>query len=145
MSNEYSGAVEELTSDEEFSQLARRKRLESELSQQRAILEAWESQQNDDRKLRKRYANWLLGLVSIQVFLMSAAFFALGLGYLKFQEVVAEVFMVGTFTEISALVLIVVRYLFPSGSNQLPGAISPPSKRGTDDQEEQHSPTTPRG
>ena len=83
--------------------------------QLRTIIGAWREQQNSDRKMRGTYATWLLVLVSGQIIFINVVFILLGIGFIKVPEWVASIFIGGVFAEITGLVLIVVKYLFPEG------------------------------
>lgn len=79
----------------------------------RVIVEAWKQQQESDRRMRGTYAKWLLILISAEVILANIAFFLMGSKVLVLDQWVANAFIVGVFAEISALVLVVAKYLFP--------------------------------
>ena len=83
----------------------------------RALVVAWERQQDQDRTSRKTYAKWLMWAVSLQVVIASTAFFLIGFGLMEVTPWVASVFFGSVFAEIAGLALFVVKYLFPdSGS-----------------------------
>lgn len=79
----------------------------------RSITGSWERQQKEERKLRQRYARWLLAGVFVQVVLANVAFFLVGTGHLEVEEWLAGTFIVGTFGEVVGLATIVTKYLFP--------------------------------
>jgi len=79
------------------------------------FVEAWKEQQNSDRKMRATYATWLLIVVSVQILLINIAFFMIGARVLEVEKWVANVFITAVLVEVSSLVLIVVKYLFPEG------------------------------
>jgi len=83
--------------------------------QLRTFVEAWKEQQNSDRKMRSRYATWILIVVSVQIILINIAFFMIGAKVLEIEKWVANVFITAVLIEVSSLVLIVVKYLFPEG------------------------------
>jgi ABC-type transport system involved in cytochrome bd biosynthesis fused ATPase/permease subunit len=89
----------------------------------RTIVDAWKKQQEEERKLRARYATWLLLAMSFQVVCLIAAFFLIGTGTLKVEKWVATAFMVGIFGEVAAMALIVVKYLFPPVPRDIAGLL----------------------
>jgi hypothetical protein len=85
----------------------------------RTIINAWKQQQDQDRKMRKMYATWLMIAMSGQVVAVNVVFVLIGCGLLKFEPWTANTFIMAVFTEISALVLLVVKYLFPTTSDKV--------------------------
>lgn len=86
----------------------------------RAFVKAWKDQQTQDRRLREKYAHWLMIAMAVQAVVVNAAFVLLGLGVLALEPWTARVFITAVFGEIAALVLVVVKYLFtPSGDTIL--------------------------
>jgi hypothetical protein len=89
----------------------------------RAMVGAWKKQQDEERRLRARYATWLLAAMSFQVLCLIAAFFLIGTGVLHVDQWVATAFMVGIFSEVAAMTLIVVKYLFPPVPHDIAGLL----------------------
>lgn len=85
----------------------------------RTILNAWETQQREERGLRRFYAKGLLGALFAQVLLVNTAFFTIGLGYLTIDKWVATTFIMAVFVEIVALVSVVNKYLFPKVGSEV--------------------------
>jgi hypothetical protein len=86
----------------------------------RTILSAWRSQQTQDRKLRERYAKWLIIALGGQSAAINIVFILIGCGLLTFEPWTAKTFIMAVFAEIAAMVFLVVRYLFtPSGDRIL--------------------------
>ena len=85
----------------------------------RAIAKAWKDQQTQDRKLREKYAHWLMIALAIQAILVNALFILLGTGILTGEPWTARVFIMAVFGEIAALVLLVVKYLFAAPSDTI--------------------------
>lgn len=85
----------------------------------RTVLNAWETQQREERALRRFYAKGLLGALFAQILLVNAAFFAIGLGYLTVDKWVATTFIMAVFVEIVALVTVVNKYLFPKVGSEV--------------------------
>jgi len=83
------------------------------------ILTTWETQQTEERNLRKTYAKWLLIALFTQIVLINAAFFLIGFGFMVVERWVATIFIVAVFFEISALLLVIVNYLFPKVGSEL--------------------------
>ena len=69
--------------------------------------------------MRKRYANWLIGTMSVQVVVINLIFVLIGCGVLKFEPWTANTFVMATFAEISTLILLVVKYLFPATTDRI--------------------------
>jgi hypothetical protein len=85
----------------------------------RTIVNAWKQQQDQDRKMRKLYATWLMLAMSVQVVVVNIIFVLIGCGVLKYEPWTANTFVMAVFAEVSALVLLVVKYLFPSTSDKI--------------------------
>ena len=85
----------------------------------RTILNAWETQQREERGLRRFYAKGLLAALFAQILLVNAAFFAIGLNYLVIDKWVATTFIMAVFAEIIALVSVVNKYLFPKVGSEV--------------------------
>lgn len=83
-------------------------------------IDAWKEQQDQDRETRKYYARWLLILVCVQIVMINLLFALIGLGVLNVKEWTANTFIMSVFAEISAMVLIVVNYLFPKAQTPSP-------------------------
>lgn len=83
------------------------------------ILTTWETQQTEERNLRKTYAKWLLIALFSQILLINTAFFLIGFGFLEIEKWIATTFIIAVFIEISALLLVVVNYLFPKVGTEL--------------------------
>ncbi len=77
------------------------------------VLASWETQQREERALRRTYARYLLWILSIQILLINTAFFSIGLKYLEVDRWVATGFIMAVFFEITAMTLVVIKYLFP--------------------------------
>jgi hypothetical protein len=86
---------------------------------QSAIINAWKQQQTQDREIRRVYANWLMVVMSLQIVVINVIFILIGCGLLKFEQWTANVFITAVFAEISALVLLVVKYLFPATADKI--------------------------
>jgi hypothetical protein len=79
----------------------------------RTLVEVWKEQQNQDRETRKYYAKWLLIVICLQIGVINTLFVLIGLGVIKTSEWTSNTFIVSVFAEISAMVLVVINYLFP--------------------------------
>jgi hypothetical protein len=86
---------------------------------QSAIINAWKQQQTQDRAMRRVYANWLMAVMSLQIVVIHVVFVLIGCGVLKFEPWTANVFITAVFAEISAMVLLVVKYLFPATTDKI--------------------------
>jgi hypothetical protein len=85
----------------------------------KTVLTAWETQQKEERLLRRTYANYLLFVLYFQIILINAAFFAIGLRYIVVEKWLATTFILAVFFEIAALVLVIVKYLFPKVGSEV--------------------------
>jgi len=83
------------------------------------VLQAWERQHTEERAMRQKYARWLLVGMLIQMALVNFAFFAIGWGWITVSPWVANSFILAVFGEISGMVLLVVKYLFPKVSSDV--------------------------
>jgi hypothetical protein len=109
----------ELSNTEDLKRKAREQNLKHRDISLKALVDAWNRQQEQDRETRRNYAKRLLGILIAQIFVINLAFFLMGWGLLKVQEGTAKTFIISTFLEISSLVLIVVKYLFPVTSDKV--------------------------
>ncbi len=115
------GVVEvgaEVTS-EQIDHLGKLQDIQERSKHRRTIVSVWKQQQDQDRKMRKTYANWLMGAMSVQVFAINVVFVLIGTGVLKYEQWTANTFVMATFAEIGALVLLVVKYLFPTTADRI--------------------------
>lgn len=83
------------------------------------ILDAWERQHSEERKLRQTYALWLLVGLFVQMVLVNAAFFAIGLKWIQVDKWVANAFILAVFGEIASMTFFVIKYLFPKVSSDV--------------------------
>ena len=72
--------------------------------------------QRTERLLRRIYAWALLALLSIEIIAVLLMAFLIGFGVVELDRWVATTFIGGTFTQVSGLAYLVVRYLFPAPS-----------------------------
>jgi hypothetical protein len=112
------GVGDPVTNDQ-LSKLDKYRGIEERTKHHRTIITVWKLQQDQDRETRKRYANWLMGLMTIQVAAINLIFVLMGAGLLKFEEWTANVFVGSTFAQISAMVLLIVKYLFPASNDRI--------------------------
>ena len=85
----------------------------------KTIVSAWRQQQTQDRAMRRTYARWLMTVLSVQLFVIHVCFILIGCGYLKFEPWTVNVFVAAVFAEISAMVLLIVKYLFPPTTDKI--------------------------
>lgn len=83
------------------------------LTRIRKIIQAWEAQQKEDRKLRGSYANKLIWIFIIELVAVFISFLLIGLRILIVEEWTARVFILSVFVQTAGLILIIVKYLFP--------------------------------
>ena len=111
--------ISDLITTEEVANLSRLQDIRERARHHRAIVLAWRRQQDQDRRMRRVYANWLIGAMTVQIIAIHILFVLMGLGTLNVETTMASTFIVATFAEISALVLLVVKYLFPPTTDRL--------------------------
>jgi len=69
--------------------------------------------QKTDTELKRRYANWFIGILAVQLLAMNVVFVCVGLGILQYKEPLhLNLFMGGTLLEVFGVVLVITRYLF---------------------------------
>lgn len=78
------------------------------------LLEQHVENLQSDRGLKRRYANWFIGILIGQLLLMNLCFFAVGLGWLEFSEWSLNLFMGGTLAEVFGVILVITKNLFSS-------------------------------
>ena len=67
----------------------------------------------NDRALKKRYANWFIGILIGQLVIMNFAFVAVGFKWMGFARYELELYLAGTLAEVFGIVLIITKNLFP--------------------------------
>ncbi len=108
----------------------RLKEIENETFRLRTVLAAWKTQQSQDRKMREKYARWRMVLMSAQMVVINIVFILIGCGLLDFEEWTANTFIMAVFSEIAALVVIIVKFLFTRPDDTLLNLIDRPRQRG---------------
>lgn len=108
-----------LHSSRDIDHLERMEDIRNRSRKIKTVLNAWETQQKEERGLRRTYANYLLVALFLQILLINAAFFAIGAGYLVVEKWVATTFIMAVFFEVVALVLVIVKYLFPKVGSEV--------------------------
>ncbi len=98
---------------------ARLQELEERGKHLTTIIKSWQEQQSQDRELRKKYANWLMYAMGAQIISINVIFILIGSQVFVFEEWTAKTFIMAVFAEICALVLLVVKYLFPGTSDKV--------------------------
>ena len=100
--------------NEDIAIYERIRQIEDSSYRLRAVVAAWEKQQTEERDLRSRYAKWLVMVMLVQFVVINIAFFLIGFGLISIEEWVASSFIGGVLLEISSMIFVVVRYLFPT-------------------------------
>jgi len=85
----------------------------------RTIVEAWERQHNEERKLRRNYATGLIVGLFAQVAFVDFAFLAIGFEWITVERWVATTFLLAVFGEVAAMCFVVVKYLFPGVGGEI--------------------------
>ena len=85
-----------------------------------AVLDSWEKQTKQERDLRRHYAKYLLWSLFAQAIVVNIAFFMIGWKFIEVEEWTARIFILAVFSELSAMVFFIVKYLFaPTDENVL--------------------------
>jgi len=73
-----------------------------------------------DIKLKKKYANWLLWLITIQLVVADAVFVVYGWEgkHWQLEPSVIQVWLIATLVELIGVALVITRYLFPRRDRQ---------------------------
>lgn len=79
----------------------------------RTMLDAWREQQGHERRLRSLYAALLVMVLFAQVCMANAAFLLIGYQRIVVSPWVADVFFLGVFGQITSMIFLILRYLFP--------------------------------
>ena len=85
----------------------------------RAIVGAWDKQQTADRKMRRGYAWFFIGIIAFQIVAINVAFFLIGYDVIKLDPLVLKVFFIPILAEIVSMTLIILKYLFPEFGTEL--------------------------
>ncbi len=104
---------------EEVDTYGRYREIEDRSFRLRTVVTAWESQQTEERRLRRSYGSWILAALLIQTLFADAAFLLIGFGRISIAPWVANVFLVSVFGQIVTLAVVVVRHLFPEVSSEI--------------------------
>lgn len=83
------------------------------------VLDEWSNQQKSERELRGSYANWLLIFLFAQIVAVNAAFFFIGFKWLQVDEWTSRLFIMAVFSELSAMVFFIVKYLFSKAEDRM--------------------------
>ncbi len=67
---------------------------------------------DEDRKLKHKYAMWLMRVFCIQLLVYNSVFILVGTGILHFESTTLNIFITGGVVEVIALIKIIVSYLF---------------------------------
>ena len=69
-----------------------------------------------DRELKRRYANWFIFILIVQLSVMNLVFVAAGVKYLSYEKWGLDLYMGGTLLEVFGVVLVITKNLFPQKS-----------------------------
>lgn len=109
----------EITTTEDLEVYERRSAVDNTARKLSTLLNAWSTQQTEERALRRAFANWILGGLLVQMALVNLSFFAIGFKLLTVDKWVATSFILAVLTEIVAMANVVVKYLFPKPGTEL--------------------------
>lgn len=82
------------------------------------LVTAWQKQNKAERKLRQKVAWYILIALGIQIIIVNVVFSLMGFSIMDADIDLAKTFILAVFFEIVAMVLIVLRYLFPNVGNE---------------------------
>ncbi|UYZ61597.1 hypothetical protein [Hymenobacter weizhouensis] len=82
------------------------------------LVTAWKLQNEAERQLRQKVAWYILGALAFQLLLVNTCYFLIGFGVLRVDADLSKIFVLAVFAEVVAMVLIVLRYLFPQIGNE---------------------------
>lgn len=85
----------------------------------RTIINAWTRQQEEERNLRRTYAKWLIIAFCVEIVLIFLAFFLYGVSVISADRVVVGAFLGTALAQTAALLMVIVRYLFPDRGSDL--------------------------
>ncbi len=112
-------SVSDDVSAEEIDAYAKRLEAEGKIHKLLKVLSIWEKQQDQERALRRQFANALKWALFVQIACINLAFIGIALGWLEVDEWVAKTFIIAVFGEVAAMTFTVVRYLFPDNHSSL--------------------------
>jgi len=98
---------------EDVDNILRVRYADEHISRLKTVIEAWQVQQEEERKLRQQYAKVLISIVAGEIVIIFLAFFLLGFSLISVEKWMAEIFLVGVLAQSSSLILVVLKYLFP--------------------------------
>jgi len=104
---------------EEVDTYGRYREMEDRSFRLRTVVSAWESQQTEERRLRRSYGTSILIALCVQTLLVDAMFILMGVGKIAIAQWVANIFIVSVFGQIVGLAVVVVRHLFPQPSSDI--------------------------
>jgi hypothetical protein len=104
---------------EEVDSYGRYREIQDRSFRLRTVVSAWESQQTEERRLRRSYGTAILIALCVQTLLVDAMFILMGVGKIAIAQWVANIFIVSVFGQIVALAVVVVRHLFPQPSSEI--------------------------
>ncbi len=97
---------------EDIDVFAHIKEIEDRSVRNTIILNTWQTQQSEERKLRKTFAWGFLILLFLQVLFMGVVLLLLGNGTILLEKWVVNTFIISVFTEITGMTWVILRYLF---------------------------------
>lgn len=110
------------------------------LQQLRTVLAAWKQQQDQERSLRETYAKLLIGTLIGELALLFTGFVLVASGVLAHAAPwMAGSFLVAGLAQSSALVLAVIKYLFPEKSSDVSRLLRAILERGASPSKEEDS------
>jgi len=103
----------------DIADLERINKIQNDALKINTVLYAWTRQQNQERKLRKNYAYWILAGIFIQAIFIDILIIMLGRGVLVLENWIVSTTIITIFLEIVGLATVVVQYLFPKKDSEI--------------------------
>ncbi|MCU7492872.1 MAG: hypothetical protein HF312_18845 [Ignavibacteria bacterium] len=111
--------VKDQVSSDEIDSFGKLNKIQNESFRLRTIIDSWDNQQSQDRALRESFARTLKWAFFIQAIIINVTFFLIGFGVIKIEPWVANTFIIAVFTELTSMIFIIIKYLFPKVSTEI--------------------------
>jgi hypothetical protein len=112
-------SIEEPVTPDDIDTYGKYKDIENKSRKINTILRAWNAQQQQERDLRNSYAKTFIVIIVLQLAVINLVVVLVGLGCLFLPQWVFTTLVISVFGEISAMSMVIIKYLFPEMSNKL--------------------------
>jgi hypothetical protein len=106
-------SVEGNVTKEEIDTWGRYQEIQDKSYRMRSIIETWRGQQELDRRLRKIYATIMVIALFIEIVFSFTVILLIGYEKIRIDQWVANVFFTAVFAQTAAMIMAIVKYLFP--------------------------------